>query len=299
MEKIDHKRITTVFPNSSHAVVSGIRKVELEEVNPHLRGGRVENHFSKKNSVHPTEIKTSISPSSVVNLNTTSALANYATEAGLSPVLGVRVLCRGLYLALSSLHVTAAAVLIESHTPISLFAYPQLITHDLERINVGMKGTREKNEVVSAMNRRFTTEFIETYKSLPQLWQIGSEDYKNRCKRAEAYNRLVAVTRKYHSPASLDFVKRKINNLRTCFRKEMNRMIHSRNTGDKIYETNWLYYDMLSFIMDQQESSTGDYTDGATYATREPVLSDLELGVMRFAASSYLNYFKGHMQELY
>nr|CAD7586905.1 unnamed protein product [Timema genevievae] len=32
--------------------------------------------------VHPTEIRTSIFPSSVVELNTTSALANYATEAG-------------------------------------------------------------------------------------------------------------------------------------------------------------------------------------------------------------------------
>nr|CAD7407302.1 unnamed protein product [Timema poppensis] len=32
---------------------------------------------------HPTEIRTSISPSSSVELNTTSALANYATEAGL------------------------------------------------------------------------------------------------------------------------------------------------------------------------------------------------------------------------
>ncbi|CAG2053845.1 unnamed protein product [Timema podura] len=32
--------------------------------------------------VYPTEIRTSISPSSVVWLNTTSALANYATEAG-------------------------------------------------------------------------------------------------------------------------------------------------------------------------------------------------------------------------
>nr|CAD7430601.1 unnamed protein product [Timema monikensis] len=30
--------------------------------------------------VHPTEIRTSISPSSAVELNTTSALANYATE---------------------------------------------------------------------------------------------------------------------------------------------------------------------------------------------------------------------------
>nr|CAD7461382.1 unnamed protein product [Timema tahoe] len=36
-------------------------------------------------TVHPTEIRTSISPSSAVKLNTTSALANYATEAA-SPI---------------------------------------------------------------------------------------------------------------------------------------------------------------------------------------------------------------------
>nr|CAD7200623.1 unnamed protein product [Timema douglasi] len=36
-------------------------------------------------AVHPTEIRTSISPSSAVELNTTSALANYATEAGGAP----------------------------------------------------------------------------------------------------------------------------------------------------------------------------------------------------------------------
>nr|CAD7259210.1 unnamed protein product [Timema shepardi] len=59
----------------------GIGKVELEEVNPHLRGRRVENHLGKTTPVHPTEIRTSISPSSAVELNTTSALANYATEA--------------------------------------------------------------------------------------------------------------------------------------------------------------------------------------------------------------------------
>nr|CAD7574513.1 unnamed protein product [Timema californicum] len=50
------------------------------EVNLHLRGGRVENYLEKPPSVHPTEIRTSISSSSVVELNTTSALANYATE---------------------------------------------------------------------------------------------------------------------------------------------------------------------------------------------------------------------------
>nr|CAD7261251.1 unnamed protein product [Timema shepardi] len=54
-------------------MVPGIGKVELEEVTPHLHGGRVENHLGKTTPVHPTEIRTSISPSSAVELNTTSA----------------------------------------------------------------------------------------------------------------------------------------------------------------------------------------------------------------------------------
>nr|CAD7263248.1 unnamed protein product [Timema shepardi] len=61
----------------------GIGKVELEQVNSHLRGGRVENLLGEKTLlVHPTEIRTLISPSSAFDLITTSALANYATEAG-------------------------------------------------------------------------------------------------------------------------------------------------------------------------------------------------------------------------
>nr|CAD7408507.1 unnamed protein product [Timema poppensis] len=69
----------------------GIGKIELEEVNPHLRGGRVENHLGTPPSppIHPTEIRALISPSSAVELNTTSALANYATEADKLEVLGV------------------------------------------------------------------------------------------------------------------------------------------------------------------------------------------------------------------
>nr|CAD7572170.1 unnamed protein product [Timema californicum] len=161
-----NNRITKNVDGASYR--TGIGKVELEEVNPHLRGGRLENHLEKTtlsssdrdsnldlpvhssraqhdkrvsqllhrgvyphlrvgrlkthsgktnfstadrdlnlklsvNSslvscessaldhaatevVHPTEIRTSISPSSAVELNTTSALANYATEVVLQVV---------------------------------------------------------------------------------------------------------------------------------------------------------------------------------------------------------------------
>ncbi|CAG2056800.1 unnamed protein product [Timema podura] len=49
---------------------------------------KVKQSYSADNkSVHPTEIRTSISPSSAVELNTTSALANYATEAALADII--------------------------------------------------------------------------------------------------------------------------------------------------------------------------------------------------------------------
>nr|CAD7578666.1 unnamed protein product [Timema californicum] len=62
----------------SHGCKNGLN---LQKVTSHLRGGKGENHLGKTSS-NPTEIQTLISPSSAVELNMTSALANYATEAG-------------------------------------------------------------------------------------------------------------------------------------------------------------------------------------------------------------------------
>nr|CAD7460834.1 unnamed protein product [Timema tahoe] len=56
--------------------------VEFRESEPAFAWRESGKPFRKKNSVHPTDIRTSIFPSSAVELNTTSALANYAIEAG-------------------------------------------------------------------------------------------------------------------------------------------------------------------------------------------------------------------------
>nr|CAD7413465.1 unnamed protein product [Timema poppensis] len=61
--------------------VDGIGKDELEEVNPHLREGRVENHLGKTTPSSPDR-DSNLDLPVLVELNTTSALANYATEAG-------------------------------------------------------------------------------------------------------------------------------------------------------------------------------------------------------------------------
>nr|CAD7458884.1 unnamed protein product [Timema tahoe] len=67
-------------------VVTGIMelgRLNLEEVNPAFARMESEKPFRerKKKTVHPTEIRTWISSTSAVELNTTSALTNYATEA--------------------------------------------------------------------------------------------------------------------------------------------------------------------------------------------------------------------------
>ncbi|CAG2062786.1 unnamed protein product, partial [Timema podura] len=76
------EKYRVVAPESMQETFMSDSEDEGGEVNPNLRGGRVENHFGKKNPVHLTEIRTSISPSSAIDLNTTSALANYATDGG-------------------------------------------------------------------------------------------------------------------------------------------------------------------------------------------------------------------------
>nr|CAD7428672.1 unnamed protein product [Timema monikensis] len=55
-------------------IINGVNSLERESGSDKESGG-------SNSLVHPTEIRTSISPSSAVELNTTSALANYATEA--------------------------------------------------------------------------------------------------------------------------------------------------------------------------------------------------------------------------
>nr|CAD7603104.1 unnamed protein product [Timema genevievae] len=54
---------------------------ESQEVNPHLRGGRVENHLGKTTPSSPNRDSNLDLPVLEVELNTTGALANYATEA--------------------------------------------------------------------------------------------------------------------------------------------------------------------------------------------------------------------------
>nr|CAD7268377.1 unnamed protein product [Timema shepardi] len=80
MRAIPADRGLLIVPMGYHVLVyTGSQSIKLPI---QARTMRRRMCWEKPPPVHPTETRTSISPSSVVELNTTSALANYATEAG-------------------------------------------------------------------------------------------------------------------------------------------------------------------------------------------------------------------------
>ncbi|XP_013113621.1 uncharacterized protein LOC106091604 [Stomoxys calcitrans] len=116
---------------------------------------------------------------------------------------------------------------------------------------------------MSATLNKFWIEFIELYKSLPELWKQDSDDYSNRNLRKRAYEVMLAKYHEIDKEANLFAVKKKINNIRTSFRREFNKVKRSQQTAtnpNEIYVPTLWYYDHMDFLMDEED----DYAGGDT-----------------------------------
>lgn len=70
------------------------------------------------------------------------------------------------------------------------------------------------------MSRVFIEEFIKLYESEPCLWHIKLKDYHDRNKKDSAYAKLVNKQKEVEPNATKDSVIKKINNMRSAYRKE-------------------------------------------------------------------------------
>ncbi|CAJ0932252.1 unnamed protein product [Ranitomeya imitator] len=110
---------------------------------------------------------------------------------------------------------------------------------------------------LSYNSEEFVRELIEMYRSLPCLWQIKSAEYSNRNKKREAYGKLVALFKQHNPCEKVDesVVRKKIQGLRTVYKKEMNKVVKSMKSGaatDEVYVPSLWYYDLLGFTRDQE-----------------------------------------------
>jgi hypothetical protein len=97
--------------------------------------------------------------------------------------------------------------------------------------------------------------FIEAYRLLPELWDTQNRHYSNRVKKAAAYDNLIVKLKVLEPNASRESVVKKINNLRSTFRKELKKVNDSKRSGtsaDDLYvPTLWCYNELL-FLVDQE-----------------------------------------------
>ncbi|CAJ0922440.1 unnamed protein product [Ranitomeya imitator] len=120
-----------------------------------------------------------------------------------------------------------------------------------------VKDVRPILKKMSFNTEEFVRELIETYRSLPCLWQIKSADYSNRNKKREAFGKLVALFKQHNPCEKVDesVVRKKIQGLRTVYNKELNKVVKSMKSGaatDEVYVPSLWYYDLLGFTRDQE-----------------------------------------------
>ena len=106
------------------------------------------------------------------------------------------------------------------------------------------------------MNKREATlAFTEAYRLLPELWDTENRHYSDRVKKAAAYDTLIEKLKVLEPDASQESVVKKINNLRSTFRKEVKKMNDSTHSGtsadDDLYFPSLWYYELL-FLVDQE-----------------------------------------------
>ncbi|XP_034479738.1 tRNA-specific adenosine deaminase 1 isoform X2 [Drosophila innubila] len=87
-------------------------------------------------------------------------------------------------------------------------------------------------------------EFISCYRHFSALWDNGSMDYLSKKKKEPGYQELLKILRRVNRGASVQDVKRKINSLRCCYRREIKKIRMSYNT----YEPRLWWFHMMDFL---------------------------------------------------
>ncbi|XP_026845349.1 uncharacterized protein LOC6603227 isoform X1 [Drosophila persimilis] len=93
--------------------------------------------------------------------------------------------------------------------------------------------------------------FFRLYRGMPQLWMTKSKGYRNRLLREQSYQRLLDCMRSIDPTANIHTLKRKINNFRTSYRRELRKVYSSDNN----YVPTLWYFKELDFLC---EFETGE-----------------------------------------
>ncbi|XP_023236005.1 uncharacterized protein LOC111635305, partial [Centruroides sculpturatus] len=129
----------------------------------------------------------------------------------------------------------------------------ETINHLIFLHSFGLLGsTVTCRSVVRTMSRKFLEEFLKIYESEPCLWNLKNKEYFDRNKKEAGYRRLIEKLKEKEPDADRESVIKKINNIRSAYRKELKKIKASIKSGtDEIYEPRLWYFKLLRFLDNQ------------------------------------------------
>jgi len=80
-------------------------------------------------------------------------------------------------------------------------------------------------------DRAILSDFISEYRQLPALWDIRCKEKSIRDKKNSAYKKLLVYYKLLKNDSTIEDVKKKINTLRSNFRKELKKINDSKRSG--------------------------------------------------------------------
>ncbi|KAG8319758.1 hypothetical protein J6590_084521 [Homalodisca vitripennis] len=86
--------------------------------------------------------------------------------------------------------------------------------------------------------------------------KVRSSEYSNKFKRDTAWEHLLQITKEKIPNADTNFVKRKVDNLRAAFGKEMRKVRDSTRSGasaDDTYTPTLWYFELMKFTAEQEQ----------------------------------------------
>lgn len=92
--------------------------------------------------------------------------------------------------------------------------------------------------------REVMEEFISCYRHFTALWDSTSVDYLSKFKKEPGYQELLKILRRLNGDSSVQDVKRKINSLRCCYRREIKKVQSSQNG----YKPRLWWYHLMDFL---------------------------------------------------
>ncbi|XP_061708346.1 uncharacterized protein LOC133518687 [Cydia pomonella] len=138
---------------------------------------------------------------------------------------------------------------------------------------------------VTTKDKEFTIQFIKHYKMLPALWNSKCESYRDNSMKTKCYMVLLKKYREHYPTASLRDMKRKVNSLRSNFRKYNVKL----KPGDP--PPNLYWYNEMKFVLGTEEVENEIDVD-ATYD--ELKCEEMEIS----AADSFDDQEEDHLEDV-